>query len=255
MPETIHLNGIAVSAMGVYPRTVPNPDGPPLAEVSLVVILRGRLPNRDFVAMLAGGQVEIGLAGAPPFQALVTAATHASSGTSESDAYRHDLTLRETPSSAVRRAAIREAEAETAAQAVADAAAAAKPDPYAGKSRPPGEEDQFASGRSQLWATALRQLRTPDPAEADLDDAPAVVPSTAPTTDEASGAELAGIESVLVGLRLEALIETLDRRSVIRRSEVDDAFLRLIEERFVAEATPVVGADAATRALAGLLGG
>ena len=55
------------------------------------------------------------------------------------------------------------------------------------------------------------------------------------------------IDAVLVGLRLESLVEALDRTGAVRRCQVDDAFLRLIAERFVPEARP----PSATRAPSG----
>ncbi|CAA9540079.1 MAG: hypothetical protein AVDCRST_MAG73-1833 [uncultured Thermomicrobiales bacterium] len=53
---------------------------------------------------------------------------------------------------------------------------------------------------------------------------------------------------------LEALLEALEQASLLRCSDVDDTFLRLIAERFVAEATPVVGDAIAKRAAANLVG-
>jgi hypothetical protein len=64
---------------------------------------------------------------------------------------------------------------------------------------------------------------------------------------------MAGAEAVLVGLRLEALIEQLVAAGVVRRSGVDASFLRLVRERFVREATPVIGQRAAERAAASAL--
>jgi hypothetical protein len=67
--------------------------------------------------------------------------------------------------------------------------------------------------------------------------------------------ELAGIEAVLVGLRIETVIDALDRLEILPRAEIEQAFLRLVRERFVAEATLVVGEPIARRAARDILHG
>ena len=81
--------------------------------------------------------------------------------------------------------------------------------------------------------------------------------SPALTGQEASFSpvELAGIEAVLVGLRIETVIDALDRLQIIPRAEIEQAFLRLVRERFVAEATLVVGEPIARRAARDILHG
>jgi hypothetical protein len=91
-------------------------------------------------------------------------------------------------------------------------------------------------GNPSVWAAALRQLRAQSSGRA-------ASPPEPPLTTE----ELAGAEAVLVGLRLEALLEQLAAAGLIRRSVVESNFLRLVRERFVQEATPVIGERAARR--------
>jgi hypothetical protein len=70
-----------------------------------------------------------------------------------------------------------------------------------------------------------------------------------------SPVELAGIEAVLVGLRIETVIDALDKLGVLPRAELEQAFLRLVRERFVGEATLVVGEPVARRAARDILHG
>jgi hypothetical protein len=240
MAEVVIINGNPVRAAGVHRISVARDDGPPLEEVYLTVILRGTIPHRSFQELLKPGTLHVAFPGKPPFEATITAASHASTGVGEAAAHRHDVTLRETPASAERRAA------EAAA-----AAAATPPEP---EPAPPADEDDDPDAPLDLsqvgpkasaatMAAALRQFTTPPAA------APAPTPE--PPLDPSA---LAGAEAILVGLRLEALIEALDGTGAVRRSAIDDGFLRLIEERFVAEATPVIGEAAARRVVRDLLG-
>jgi hypothetical protein len=91
-------------------------------------------------------------------------------------------------------------------------------------------------GNPSVWAAALRQLRMPAGGRI-------ASPPEPPLTTE----ELAGAEAVLVGLRLEALLEQLAAAGLIRRSVVESNFMRLVRERFMQEATPVIGERAARR--------
>ena len=242
MVDFVKLNGTPVRATGLYRRTVAQPAGAPREEVNLVVILRGRMDNRAFLALLEPGQVRLEFPGGEAFEATVAAASHASSGSSEAAAYRHDVTLHETAASAERRAAARA----TAAEEVGAAGTAQTTDAGDQADDADAPLDLGPVGASAAtWATALRQLTAPR-AETPAEPSP-------PAEEPLAPAELAGVEAVLVGLRLEALIETLDRSGAIRRSAVDDAFLRLIGERFVAEATPVVGEAVAQRVVKDLL--
>jgi hypothetical protein len=240
MAEVVIINGTPVRAAGVHRTSVARDDGPPLEEIYLTVILRGTIPHRSFQELLKPGTLLFASPGKPPLEATITAASHASSGVGESAAHRHDVTLRETPASAERRAA------------EAAAAAAAQPEP---EPAPPTDEDDDdpdapldlsqvgLKASAATMAAALRQLTTP-----------AAAPPAPPPEPPLDPAALAGAEAILVGLRLEALIEALDAAGAVRRSAIDDGFLRLIEDRFVAEATPVIGEAAARRVVRDLLG-
>jgi hypothetical protein len=234
--DFIKINGNAVRITSIYQRTVPQDDGPPLREAELVVILRGTMAHRSFLSLLAAPQLRIDIPdksgqGWVTFDTEVHTAYSTSSGTGEAAAHRHDVALRETPASAARHAAEQPA-----------------PTPVAGTPPPPPELDEDpnapvdlsavrVAGNATVWATALRQMTSP----------PSSKPG-APPEPPLETAELAGAEAVLVGLRLEALIEQLVAAGMVRRSSVDASFQRLVHQRFVAEATPVIGEKAAKRA-------
>ena len=243
--DFVKMNGEAVRTSGFYRRMVEQEDGPALEEVELVVILRGGLANRSFVALLRQGTIMLEIPPATTLETSVVGTNVTSTGVGESAAHRYDITLRETPASAQRRAA----EAAAATSAGEDEDDETEVDAVEDEEiEAPADLSQVrVSAPTAVWATALRQL-----AEA---QAPRPAAGRAAPEEPLEPAELAGVEAVLVGLRLEALIETLDRAGAIRRSSVDDAFLRLIGERFVAEATPVVGNRVAARIAKDLLGG
>ena len=241
MAELVKLNGSPVRATALYRRTATGEDGTPREEVELAVHLRGRMAHRSFATLLQGGLVRLELANGDVLETEVTAAASASSGEGEATIYRHDFTLRELPEATERRlAVIRAAMPATPVPAPTRAA------PETNEEDPDAPADLSAvrvSGNASAWATALRQMTAPH----------ATVP-TPPSEPPLAPAELAGVEAVLVGLRLEALIEELGKMNLVRRPALDDAFLRLVGERFVAEATPVVGEPAARRAARDLTG-
>jgi hypothetical protein len=100
--------------------------------------------------------------------------------------------------------------------------------------------DKLSSDQS-TWMNALKQMKDPDALKP-------VVPEPPLTA-----AELGGIEAVLVGLRLEALIAVLEDSGVIQRADIDEVFHQLVMERFINEASPVVGEKAARRAVKELI--
>jgi hypothetical protein len=237
--EFIMINGTAVKLNSFHQRELLQDDGPAMREMELVVLVRGTMANRSFLSMLAPSPLRIDIPepigpGWQTHEMEVVSSFTASSGPGESSAHRHDVTLRETPASAARRAAI---QSETPAAATTPAPAQ-PPEPEI-------DEDPYApvdfsavkvGGNSSAWATALRQMTTPGGFRPDPWEPPLETP------------ELAGAEAVLVGLRLEALIEQLAAAGVIRRSSVDASFMRLVQTRFINEATPVIGPKAAKQA-------
>lgn len=241
------MNGTPVRISGVFQRTVPRDDGPPLQEVELVVILRGTMAHRSFQALLAKGAVRLDLpdgsgAGWTTFDTEIAAAYHSCGGSGEAAAYRHDVTLRETPASAERRAAERGETVPTGPAAAGPVTARpAVPEIDDDPSAPDDFSQVRVAGDAAVWATALRQMTATGPVK------------PPPPEPPLETAQLAGAEAVLVGLRLEALIEQLVAAGVVRRSGVDASFLRLVRERFVREATPVIGQRAAERAAASAL--
>jgi hypothetical protein len=239
--DFIKINGTAVRLTSIYQRTVPQDDGPPLREAELVIILRGTMAHRSFLALLASPRLRLDVpepSGWVTFDAEVSTAYSTASGSGEAAAHRHDILLRETAASAER-------------YATEQAALQPEPTPAANTTPPPEptpevDEDPFApldlstvrvGGDATVWATALRQMTSP---QTSRPSAPPEPPLETP--------ELAGAEAILVGLRLEALIEQLTAAGIVRRSSVDASFQRLVQQRFIAEATPVIGPKAANRA-------
>lgn len=244
MPDFMKLNGTAVRTTGMYRRAIDQPGGPPLAELELVVIIRGSMANRSLKQLLSHEPVQIDLPKGEEWERFVANIQDvqvASSGTGESAAYRYDLTLRETPESAAKRAL------ETVANEPAVSKTAhivRETEPY--DDDPTGPLDLSGvqvSGDTAVWATALKQLKTPHGARPEAPPEPPLTP-----------VELAGIEAVLTNLRLDAMIDLLEIRGIMQRADIEAHFTKLVTDRFVTEATPVVGEKAAKRAQKDLLG-
>jgi hypothetical protein len=241
--DFVRMNGSAVRTTSVYERVIPQEGGPPLQEIELVIILRGTMEHRTFLALLGRGQVRIEIpdrsgASWTVYDTEVVTAYSSSSSMGEGAAHRHDVTLRETPDSAARRAAERAAQQPEPEPATATPPPAPDPEPEVDDD--PDAPVDFSAvtvgSDASVWAAALRQMTTPGGSK-----------PAAPPEPPLETAELAGAEAVLVGLRLEALIEQLTAVGIIRRSNVDASFMRLVRQRFVAEATPVIGQKAAER--------
>lgn len=244
MPDFAKLNGTAVRTTGLYRRVIEQESGPPLAELELVIIVRGSMANRSLKQLLAQEPVQVDLpkgTGSEHFVANIGNVQVASSGSGESAAFRYDLVLRETRESAARRAA----------EAAADTPVVQKTTHIVRETEvddedPAGPHDLSnvrVSGDSAVWATALKQLQTP----------PGARPA-APPEPPLTSVELAGIEAVLTNLRLDAMIDLLEIRGIMQRVDIESHFMKLVADRFVAEATPVVGEKAAKRAQRDLLG-
>lgn len=247
--EFIRINGTAVRLTGFHQRTVEQVDGPPLRELELVVIVRGTLAHRSLLELIAQNHFVVDLPSGvdgsqwTSFEATLAGAYHQSTGVGEAAAHRHDIRLRETPVSAARHyaatAPAAPAAVEEEATETAEAHGAAPEDEKGASTGDDAAEDTAeiaVPGNPSVWAAALRQLR------AQASGRPASPPEPPLTTEE-----LAGAEAVLVGLRLEALLEQLAAAGLIRRSVVESNFQRLVRERFVQEATPVIGERAAQR--------
>ncbi|MBA3338062.1 MAG: hypothetical protein H0T49_10920 [Chloroflexia bacterium] len=238
MANFLKLNGVDIQPANLFRRTVTPPGAPAYEEIELGMILRGSMANRQFLELIKTPEIHVGISPDLALVMTIVAKSSASSGSSEAAAYRHDLTLRETGASAAHRAA----KAPPPGSDVADEAEPDEPEELEDPDAPVDYSTVKIGGSATVWASAIRQIKQPALSEA------AAEPPLQPV-------ELAGIEAVLVGLRLEGLIDALDRAGTLRRSTVDDIFLALINERFVAEATPVVGEQVAKRAVKSILGG
>jgi hypothetical protein len=243
MSDFVKINGTAVRTTGFYRRVIPHEGGADLTEIELVVIIRGSMANRAFKQLLSSPTLVVDSPLGSKWEQFGAKIEHvqvASSGEGEAAAFRYDINLRETPASADRRAVER----------VEEEPAAAPPKP----SVAPTEQDDNPSGPADLssvqlssstavWGKAIKQLTA---ARSGRPEAPPEPPLTQ--------TERAGIEAILVNLRLDALIDQLESAGVIRRGAVDATFKRFVRERFVEEATPLIGEKIAKRAERDLLG-
>ena len=245
--EQVAINNQIVQVKSFHRRPTPAVAGQVSGdEVEIVVMLRGRGERRDFETLLRSPRLTLAIPDSDTLDVTVATAGVSSSGSGEKDAHRFDVTFRESDACAARRAT--------------DGSAAPPPAPVSVTPRIVRYHDAAADddgdaiddgatsdlgGSSVVWATAMRQMSQ--------DKTAAAVPP--PIEHAFSPTELAGIESILVGLRLEALIAELDRANLVRRGAIDDGFLDLVNSRFIIEATPVIGEKAARAAAAAVLTG
>ena len=232
--EQLQINGAPVRIHGSYDREVQDDSGQTVAEMEVVVIIRGRLPNKQFMQQISLNQVRLDYEEGQSSIAMMTHVVNHSavaSGDGEGTVYRHDITFREFPESYQRRAAERAAktviEAEPPRRALRDLA------------RTDDSVQEISDVRTaadpSVWAEAIMQLKG---------NAPRPKAPEEPMTV----AELGAIETVLTNLRMEALIQQLEARGVLPRGAVDATFRALLEKRFVIDATPLVGERVAQRA-------
>ena len=87
-----------------------------------------------------------------------------------------------------------------------------------------------------VWADAIKQLK----GGASRPKAP---------EEPLTLAELAGVETVLINLRVEALVQLLEATGFIPRGGVDTRFRELLDERFFEDASQIVGERVAQRAV------
>ena len=242
MPD-VKLHGIPVQATMVYEREEAGPEGGCASLVEFSVIVRGRVPNRQFIELTTHEPlvVEYSLGGRPTLmQGTVANHQQISTGSGEGAVYRHDITVAETAESAARRAAER---AEQEAKKAAEKAAEAERDARAALDDDEVDEEKARTvlTSASMWGSAIQQLKSPAPTRKAPEE-PLDLPQSA------------AVEAVLVNLRIDALIEQLRAAGVVSRSAVDHSFGRLVRERFVAEATPLIGEHTAKRAARQLLG-
>jgi hypothetical protein len=244
MIDFIKMNGVAVRTNSFNRRTEMEGDGIARDHVIVSIIVRGSIQHRSLSELLNQSPMRLEIPNGATMDLLeveVISNTHVSTGLGEAAAFRHDVEMRETDASAVRRTT----------QVAANQAMRARLQPVEAVQHAPVEEeplddrldrswDKLSSDQS-TWMNALKQMKDPDALKP-------VVPEPPLTA-----AELGGIEAVLVGLRLEALIAVLEDSGVIQRADIDEVFHQLVMERFINEASPVVGEKAARRAVKELI--
>lgn len=245
MPDFVKLNGTAVRTTGMYRRSIPHAGGPDLAEVELVIIVRGSMANRSLKQLLSLEPVRVDIPSSTDTETFMSSIENVmvgSSGIGEAAAYRFDLTLRETPESAAIRARHREANAPPPVHQER-AKSPAILDVFEDPDAPLDLSTVTMSGDSAVWATAFKQMTTPPAAKH-------AGPPEAPLTT----LERAGIEATLVNLRMDAVIDLLEISGLVTRLDVERQFLSLVKSRFISEVTPLVGEKIAKRAERDLLG-
>jgi hypothetical protein len=244
MIDFIKMNGVAVRTNAFNRRTEMEGDGIAREHVTVSIIVRGSIQHRSLSELLNQNPMRLEIPNGATMDLLEVeniSNTHVSTGLGEAAAFRHDVEMRETDASAVRRTT----------QVAANQALRARLQTAEAVQHAPVEEellddrldrswDKLSSDQS-TWMNALKQMKDPDALKP-------VVPEPPLTA-----AELGGIEAVLVGLRLEALIAVLEDSGVIQRADIDEVFHQLVMERFINEASPVVGEKAARRAVKELI--
>jgi hypothetical protein len=234
--EQIQINGAPTRIHGSFDREVQDDSGQPVGEMDVVAIIRGRLQNKQFMQLISRETVQLDYQdGQSPVTMVTRVVNHSAvaSGEGEGSVYRHDITFRELPESYQRRAE------ERAAAAAAKPAEAPRPSPRVAvqEREPVGDiSDVTTATDPSSWGDAIRQLRGSMP-KPQAPEEPLTMP------------ELAGIETVLVNLRLEALIHVLESTGLIPRGAAEIQFRELLEERFFEDASQIVGERVAQRAL------
>ena len=237
--EQMQINGAPVRIHGSYDREIKDDTGQTVAEMEVVIIVRGRLPNKQFVQLIARDQILLEYQDGRDQVRMVTRIVKQSevaSGSGEGSIFRHDIVFRELPESWQRRAM------ERAQQPVIEA-----PRPAPARSlrelEPVQEMSQVLTATSpSTWGESIKKMQSNAPRLREPEE-----PLTLP--------ELAAIETVLINLRVEALIQQLEAAGVLQRGAVDARFRSLLAERFVDEATPLVGEKVAKRASRDVLQG
>jgi hypothetical protein len=244
MIEFVKLNGVAVRTSSFSRKSEVDEDGVSRDSVLTSIIVRGSQQHRSLSELLSQSPMRLEIPNGATMDLLeveVVDASSVSTGFGEASAYRHDVHLRETDASAVRRTSqMAASRAVTEAMRAAEQARLAPVEDEVLDDRLDRSWEKLSSDQA-TWMNALKQMKDPDALKP-------VVPEPPLTA-----AELGGIEAVLVGLRLEALISVLEEIGAIQRPDIDDVFHRLVMERFINEASPVVGEKAARRAVKELI--
>ena len=244
MIDFIKMNGVAVRTNSFNRKTEMEGDGIAREHVFASIIVRGSMQHQSLSELLSQSPMRLEIPNGATMDLLeveVVNTSHVSTGLGEGSAFRHDVQLRESDASAVRRTTQAAAtQAMRARLQTVEAVQHAPVDEEPQDDRLDRSWDKLSSDQS-TWMNALKQMKDPDALKP-------VVPEPPLTA-----AELGGIEAVLVGLRLEALIAVLEDSGVIQRSDIDEVFHQLVMERFINEASPVVGEKAARRAVKELI--
>ena len=98
--EQILINGVPTRIHGSFERTVQDEAGQTVAEMEAVVIVRGRLPNKQFLQQISRETVQLDYQdGQTPVMMVTRIVNHTAvaSGDGESTVFRHDITFRELP--------------------------------------------------------------------------------------------------------------------------------------------------------------
>ncbi|HRA47298.1 MAG TPA: hypothetical protein PK819_04425 [Thermomicrobiales bacterium] len=231
-PNVMRINGVPVPIHSVFRREVPLDAGQEVTELELVIMIRGRLTNKQFIQHISKDQVRLDWdeASGKSTTLFMWIVNHTSAATGEGETAinRHDISLREDPAMAKQRRAAIAAEAPVRS-------ASAEPQSVAIEADDEAELAMQAPISTAVWGDAIRQLKNGLGRKLQGE----------PLTQT----ELVAVETVLINLRIDALIDQLDAAGVVRRASIDERFQVLVKRRFVEEATPLVGSAAARRAV------
>lgn len=232
--QMMRINGAQVAVHGHFRRESRDAAGNELIEYELTVMIRGRMPNKQFVQHMSNDRVRLELIeGTKPatYFMWITNHTSAAGGSGEATVYRHDISLREDPEGAKQRRALL-AQTEPKPEPVAIAA----PIPVSRIDESSEISDVRLATSAASWGDAIRQMK-------------GETITVKAREDRLSLQELLAVEIVLTNLRIDAMIDQMEGAGILRRSSVNARFKALIEDRFVEDVTHLVGEKAAKLAL------
>lgn len=232
--DQIFINGVPVRIHGNFEREVTDETGARTAEMEIVVIIRGRAPQKQFLQLISNVHVRLDMQESGQmitWFARITNHSAVASGSGEAVMYRHDMLFRELPDSYKRRM-----EEKAAYQAANPKPAPVRAPVAAEPEQAESISEMLANADPSGWGEAIRKLK-------ETRDPELVVPD-----EPLTPIELVAVETVLTNLRIDALIDQIVASGFLRREAIDERFRALIEQRFESEAIPLVGEKAAKQA-------
>ena len=156
--EQIQINGMPIRIHGNFERVVTDETGAQVAEIEVVVIIRGRMPNKQFMQLISRDHVRLDFeeasGGTTTWFTRIGNHSAVASGAGEGTIYRHDILFRETPESYKRRMDEQAAlKAEQPPEPVRRQTAPVEPEPLENIS------EVLAAADPSGWGEAIKQLK------------------------------------------------------------------------------------------------